>query len=416
MISCRAIIFSNMAGGLQAELPNLSREALSTKPSAIREILKLTQMPGIISFAGGLPEIKCLPTHIIPELHDKAVKEFGNGIFSYGLTEGFLPFREINKHYLKGLGVTVDDDINKVLIHDGSQQAIDLTARVLIDPGDYIVVEKPTYLGALQAFLPRQPRYLQVETDEMGLVTESLEEILSKNKVKMLYVVPNFQNPSGKTIPWDRRQKIAELAEKYNIFVLEDDPYGELRYEGEHIAPIQSLIPDRTLYTHTFSKILAPGLRLAAAVAPNYMADKMVEAKQGSDLSAGDYNQALATIYVRDGYLAKHLPIICATYKPRRDTMLYEMEIGFPPGWRWSHPEGGMFLWAEGPEGIDTKEVFRRAVEKKVAFVPGEGFFVEGGNNTMRLNFSFSDEEKIRTGIPRLAETLMESAVVFQRA
>lgn len=226
--------------------------------------------------------------------------------------------------------------------------------------------------------------------------------------------MPNFQNPSGNTIPWDRREKIAELAEKHNFYLFEDDPYGELRYEGEHVAPIQSLIPNRTIYAHTYSKVLSPGLRLAAALVPNHMVDKIVEAKQGSDLSAGDYVQALATVYVRDGYLKDHLPKIRAMYKPRRDTMLNEMVEHFPVNWVYSKPEGGMFIWVQGPEGADTKEIFKLAVNKKVAFVPGEGFFVSGGTNTMRLNFSFSNEDKISTGIPKLAESIKESAVIFE--
>lgn len=396
-------------------LPRLSQEALRMHPNAIREILKLTQAPDIISFAGGLPEIESLPTHLIPELHEKAIKDFGEAIFNYGLTEGFQPFREINKYYLRGLGVSINDNINQVLIHNGSQQTIDIAGRILIDPGDYVIVERPTYVGAIQAFGPRRPRYLQVETDEYGLVPESLEEILLNYQPRLLYLVPNFQNPSGKTIPWDRRKQIAELAEKYNIYVFEDDPYGELRYEGQHIGPIQSLIPKRTIYTHTYSKILSPGLRLAAAVVPNHMVDKMVEAKQGSDLSVGDYVQALAAVYVRDGYLADHIPQIRAIYKPRRDAMLEEMNKHFSSDWRWSHPEGGMFIWVVGPNGVDTIEILKLAVKRKVVFVPGEGFFVDGGTNAMRLNFSSSKEGKIREGIPRVGESIAENALIYQR-
>lgn len=395
-------------------LPRLSQEALRMGPSAIREILKFSQESDIISFAGGLPEIETLPTYLIPELHEKAIKDFGEAIFNYGITEGFQPFRDINKYYLKGLGVSINDDINQVLIHNGAQQTIDIAGRILIDPGDYVIVERPTYVGAIQAFGPRQPRYLQVETDDYGLIPESLKEILLNYKARLLYLIPNFQNPSGKTIPWDRRKQIAELAEKYNIYVLEDDPYEELRYEGEHIDPIQSLIPKRTIYAHTYSKILSPGFRLAAAVVPNHMVDKMVEAKQGSDLNVGDYVQALATIYVRDGYLADHIPQIRAVYQPRRDAMLEEMNKYFSSEWHWSHSEGGMFIWVVGPDGVDTLDILKLAIKRKVVFVPGQGFFIDGRTNAIRLNFTSSEEEEIREEIPRVWESITENALIYQ--
>jgi 2-aminoadipate transaminase len=306
-----------------------------------------------------------------------------------------------------------------ILITSGSQQALDFIGRLFLNRGDYIVVESPTYLGALQAWGAYGAQYIAVRADQDGMIVDELEEALRIGP-KFIYVLPNFQNPSGSTLSLERRQKLIEVADKYGVPIIEDDPYGQLRYEGEHIPSVVALDSEyrgpngghysgNVIYLSTFSKLLAPGLRLAWVIAPPEVIQKLVMAKQAADLHTSSFNQYVAYEVAKGGFLDEHAKVIRSVYKERRDVMIEMMEEVFPTEFTWRKPKGGMFLWGMMPEGMDGAEVLKRAVEKKVAFVPGAAFHPRGGGaNTMRLNFSYSSPDTIREGIARLGLTLKE--------
>lgn len=390
------------------------------KSSAIREILKLTELPDIISFAGGLPAPDVFPVQDFAEACQRVLSEKGAQSLQYSVTEGYLPLREMIAYSTNRLGVTVTPE--NILITSGSQQALDLLGKVLIDPGDFILVESPTYLGALQAWNPYGAEYLTVPTDKDGMITDSLENILKK-RPKFIYALPNFQNPMGVTLTLNRRHKLVELADRYGVPIVEDDPYGQLRYEGDDLPPMlatdNQLRAQRSvgydgniIYLSTFSKILAPGLRLAWIVAPAAVIRKLVQAKQGADLHTSTFNQMVAHEIAYDGFLDQHVHLIRRVYKERRDIMLAALDSCFPHQVDWTQPQGGLFLWIIAPDGVDTSQVLKRAVEQKVAFVPGEPFHPDAGGtqcrgkNTMRLNFSNASPENIRKGIASLSKVL----------
>ena len=390
------------------------------KSSVIRELLKLTEQPDIISFGGGLPAPEVFPLKEFREACNYVLENFGPQSLQYSTTEGYRPLREMIARHTARYSVEVTAD--NILITSGSQQALDFIGRLFLNRGDYIVVESPTYLGALQAWNSYGAQYIPVRADENGMVVDELEAALRIGP-KFIYVLPNFQNPSGSTLSLERRKKLVELADKYGVPIVEDDPYGQLRYEGEHIPSVVSLDSEyrgpngghysgNVIYLSTFSKLLAPGLRLAWVIAPEQVIRKLVTTKQGADLHTASFNQYVAYEVAKGGFLDEHVKTIRAVYKERRDVMLEMMEEMFPAGMRWSHPMGGMFLWGIMPEDMDATEVLKRAVEKKVAFVPGEAFHATGGGkNTMRLNFSYSAPETIREGIARLGDTLKELIV-----
>jgi 2-aminoadipate transaminase len=315
-----------------------------------------------------------------------------------------------------GINVTAEN----VLMTSGSQQALDLLGKIFINPGDRILVETPTYLGALQAWNAYGAEYVSVHSDEQGIVPDSLEKEL-RCGAKLLYVIPNFQNPTGMTIPYERRKRIIELADQFGVPIIEDDPYGQLRFEGDPITPILAMDGNarddgtayyrgNVIYLSTFSKIMAPGIRLAWVIAPPEVIRKLVMAKQGADLNTSTLNQALAYEVGRDGFIDQHVNLIREVYKERRDVMLDAMTEFMPDGVIWTHPMGGLFLWAILPEKIDTADLLKKAIQRKVAFVPGASFHPNGGgHNTMRLNFSFSNQEKIIEGISRLGGAVKES-------
>ncbi len=385
--------------------------------SIIRELLKLTEQPDLISFAGGLPAPEVFPVEELAAAAQRVLREFGTQALQYSTTEGYRPLRQAIAERMAGdgLGLSLDN----VLITSGSQQALDLLGRLFIDPGDRIVVESPTYLGALQAWNAYGAEYVTVPSDEQGMVTEALEEAL-RTEPKFVYVVPNFQNPTGVTLALERRRQLVSLASRYGVPIVEDDPYGQLRFEGEHLPSVLALdgiergqrdqgYQGNVIYLSTFSKTLAPGLRLAWVVAPSEVVRKLVQAKQGADLHTATFNQMVAYEAMRDGVLERHVPLIRQVYHERRDVMLAAMAEQFPPEVRWIRPEGGLFLWGMLPTEIDATEVLRAAVMQKVAFVPGTPFYpCGGGSNTMRLNFSNATPDKIREGITRLGRVLHE--------
>ena len=386
--------------------------------SAIRELLKLTQEPGLISFAGGLPAPEVFPVDEFRDACDVVLSEVGSQALQYSTTEGYLPLREMIARHSSRYGIEVE--IENIQITSGSQQALDLLGKILINPGDRILVEAPTYLGALQAWNTYGPEYVTVPSDEYGMKTDALENAL-RSGPKFIYVLPNFQNPMGVTLPLERRHQLVELADRYGVPIVEDDPYGQLRYEGEHLPPVLVLDiqyqekcnnphPGNVIYLSTFSKTLAPGIRLAWIVAPKSVISKIVLTKQGADLHTSTFNQLVAHQGAHSGFLDQHIRLIRQTYGERRDVMLAAMEEHFPKEVTWTKPEGGMFLWVTLPKGLNAKELFKEAVKLKVAYVPGESFFPNGGGeNTLRMNFSNATPEQIETGIERLGQVFTKA-------
>jgi 2-aminoadipate transaminase len=394
------------------------RYALRTdniRSSAIRELLKLTSIPDVISFAGGLPAPDVFPIEQFKEAANVVLTEMGDRALQYGTTEGYQPLREMIARNAGKYGIQITAD--NVLITTGSQQALDLLGKIFINRGDRILVESPTYLGAIQAWNAYGVKYVTIPFDENGMRTDMLEARL-RTGIKFIYVLPNFQNPTGVTLSRERRKQLVEMADNYGVPIVEDDPYGQLRYEGDHLPPVVVLDDEmrakevpiysgNVIYTSTFSKILAPGLRLAWVVAPVEVIKKLVQAKQGCDLHTSTLTQYLAYQVANTPWMKSHIHMIRKVYGERRDVMIKALEENMPDGVQWTEPKGGLFLWVTLPEGMDTGKIFKDAVESKVAFVPGAPFHPQGGGeNTMRLNFSNSKPELIQEGIKRLANVI----------
>ncbi len=400
---------SSAHGTLRPLESRLARRTRHMGANAIREILKVASQPGMTSLAGGLPAPESFPLEIIRRLADEVLVEQGSAALQYNATEGYGPLREALVPYLAARGV--ETDLSGLTVFSGSQSAIDTLAKVLITPGDVVAIESPSYLGAISAFDAYEPRYVSVATDEDGVLPDELARVLTEQPVKLLYLVPTFQNPTGRTLTLERRQAVAALLREHDVLLLEDDPYSALRYEGEPVSPIHAFAPEHVVYTSTFSKVLAPGLRLGYAVAPPDLARWMVIAKQGIDLHTNTFGQAIAAAYLAEGHLAHHLPRILDLYRPRRDALLAAVETHLPAGWHWSRPEGGMFLWAEGPEGLDVLELYERCIARRIAFVPGQYFFAnDGGESTLRLNFSSSEPDVLVRAVAEIAETAARMA------
>lgn len=383
--------------------------------SAIRELLKLTERPEMISFAGGLPAAEVFPVAEFQAACQRILAEHGPQALQYSTTEGYRPLREMIARHTARYGIAVDPD--NILITSGSQQALDLIGKLFINPGDRLLVEQPTYVGALQAWNAYQAEYISVPLDDDGLQTDALEAALRVGP-KFIYVLPNFHNPAGVTLSLDRRQRLVELADRYGVPLIEDDPYGQLRYEGEHLPPLVGLdgqlrkreeapYSGNVLYLSTFSKTLAPGLRVGWIVAPAEVIRRLVQAKQGADLHTSTLVQMIAHEVARGGFLDRHVRAIRAVYRERRDAMLAALRQCFPAGVRWTRPQGGLFLWVTLPEGVDAAEILPAAIAEHVAFVPGTAFFADGsGGNTFRLNFSNATPARIEEGIQRLGNVL----------
>ena len=388
--------------------------------SIIRELLKFTMQPDVISFAGGLPAPELFPLEEFEAASCRLLHEHGASALQYGPTEGYAPLRQFICERMNRQGIKVEP--GNVLITSGSQQALDLIGKILINPGDRVLVEEPTYLGALQAWNAYQAEYVGVPMDDHGMRTELLEDALRVGP-KFMYILPNFQNPGGTTLALERRRDLVRLSNKYGIPLVEDDPYGALRFEGQPLPPLVTLDADyqtgvkpnghgfmvgNVLYLGTFSKTLAPGLRLGWIVAPLEVIDQLVMAKQGTDLHTSSFDQMLAYEIVKGGFLDQHVQIIRKVYQERRDVMLAALERCFPEGCSWTRPEGGLFLWARVPEWIDTGAMMADAANMKVAYAPGFAFYADParGHNTMRLNFSNAQPAQIEEGIRRLGNLL----------
>lgn len=382
--------------------------AAKMSSSIIRELLKLTDKPDIISFAGGLPAAELFPIREFREACEYVLTTNGGKALQYGASEGYTPLREYLSEKMKKYGVPAE--VENVVITNGSQQALDLLGRIFLDKGDVVVTERPTYLGALQAWQAYEPEFAPVPLDDDGMCVDQLEGVLKahQGKVKFIYVLPNFHNPAGTTLPLDRRVELVRLAAKYGVPIVEDDPYGELRFEGEDITPIETLHKENVIYLSTFSKTLAPGIRIGWVSAPAKIVSKLVQAKQGADLHTGVFVQMVAFDICSRGLLRNHVRKVREAYRERRDAMLQAMEEHFPSGVTWTRPQGGLFLWARLPEEINTTEFMKTALEEKVAYVPGAAFYPDkGGFDAMRLNFSYCRPDVIREGIQRLGRAIM---------
>jgi len=388
------------------------RFALRTRrmqSSAVRELLKLTEKPDLISFAGGLPAPEVFPLAQFREAAERVLTQSGPQSLQYSTTEGCYALREMIARHAARYGIVVQPE--NILITSGSQQALDLLGKVFVNSGDRIAVERPTYLGALQAWNAYQAQFLGIGMDDEGMRTDELESVL-RSGPKFLYALPNFQNPTGVTMSLKRRAVLIEVADHYGVPIIEDDPYGQLRYEGEHLPSLAVMdarardskpLSGNVIYLSTFSKTLAPGLRLAWVVAPVEVIQKLVQAKQGTDLHTGTFVQLVAYELARGGFLDKHVQYIRSVYGARRDAILAALAQHMPAGVRWTKPQGGLFIWAILPEHLDATDILREAIEERVAFVPGSPFYDDGsGKNTMRLNFSNATPEKIEEGIARL--------------
>jgi 2-aminoadipate transaminase len=383
------------------------------KSSAIRELLKLTQRPEVISFAGGLPAPEVFPIKEFSEACQRVLAEKGKEALQYGATEGYGPLRELIAANMMRYGIVATPD--NVMLTSGSQQALDLIAKLLINRGDRILIEAPTYLGALQAFAVFGAEYVSVPIDHDGLRTDLLDEAL-RSGPKFMYLLPNFQNPGGVTLSRERREELVYMSNKYGVPIIEDDPYGQLRYEGEHVPPL--VMMDRVnlrrdyeyklgnvIYMSTFSKTLAPGLRLGWIVAPPDVIAKLVQLKQGADLHTSTFNQIVTYEVAKNGFLDEHAKQIRTVYRERRDAMLAALDEFFPEEVTWTRPQGGLFLWVTLPNKMDSEELFNTALKNNVAFVPGTSFYPEGeeGKRHMRLNFSYMECDRIHEGVRRLS-------------
>uniref|UniRef100_A0A7C4TXF2 PLP-dependent aminotransferase family protein n=1 Tax=Caldisericum exile TaxID=693075 RepID=A0A7C4TXF2_9BACT len=390
-----------------------SARSKTMKASAIRELLKLVESPEIISFAGGMPDPTLFPKETLGEIAKYVFVNHGGKALQYGPTEGVKPLRETVVKMMQEEGIP-EVSLENLLVTTASQQALDLIAKVFVDPGDTVIVEAPSYVGALQALQALQANFVTVPLDENGIKTDVLEEKIKELKakgvnIKLIYVIPNFQNPAGVTMSLERRKELLRISHAYNIPVVEDDPYGEIRFEGAKIPPLLQLDHiGNVIELRTFSKILAPGFRLGWVVADKEIIAKLSLAKQAADLCSPSSTQYIADKFIRDGYMEKYLDRVRKVYKEKKDAMLNAMEKYFPREVTWTKPHGGMFVWAQTPPYIDTDALFVEAVkEKKVAYVVGSAFYPYGEDkNHMRLNFTLSTLEQIEEGIKRLGELL----------
>ena len=389
-----------------------SERSLTMKASAIRELLKLVDSPDIISLAGGMPDPTLFPKEVIAEISRDVFLNHGGKALQYGATEGIPSLRktlveEGKKEGIKSL------KLENLIVTTASQQGLDLVSKIFINPGDAIIVEAPSYVGGLQAFNAFQAKFITVPMDDEGIKTDILEEKIKEaqgkgTNIKFIYTIPNFQNPAGVTLSLERRKEILRISHKYNVPIIEDDPYGEIRFEGEKLPSLVEMDDiGNVIALRTFSKILAPGLRLGWIIADEYVIQKLVLAKQASDLCSPSSTQYIAEEFIRKGYMKNYLDVVRKTYKEKKDTMLNALEKYFPKETSWTKPEGGMFVWVTVPEYIDTDELFKEAIKEKVAYVVGSAFYPNGEDkHHIRLNFTLPSKEEIDEGVKRLSKII----------
>ena len=394
----------------------LARRAERMNPSVIREILKVTERPGIISFGGGLPSAKTFPVSEFARACQQVLQADGQAALQYAASEGFKPLVEMVAERLPW-----KVDPAQILITTGSQQGLDLVAKVLADAGSRVLVETPTYLGALQAFAPMEPEIVSVASDAEGVDLEDLQR-QHRPGTRFLYVLPNFQNPTGRTMSEARRAALVARAEQLGLPLVEDNPYGDLWFDAPPPAPLSARNPDGCLYLGSFSKVLAPGLRLGYLVAPKAVFPKLLQAKQAADLHSPGFNQRIVAEVMQGGFLDRHVPTIRALYKAQRDAMLNALEREFPANagvdaddrLTWNRPDGGMFLWARLPQGMDAVQLLPKAVDKGVAYVPGAAFFADQADpRSLRLSFVTPSVPDIERGVAALAAAVRENQPVM---
>jgi 2-aminoadipate transaminase len=384
----------------------LARRAERMNPSVIREILKITERPGVLSLAGGLPSPDTFPVQAMRDATERVLRDTPREALQYAASEGFAPLREWVAAQMAAQGMKVD--ASQVLITTGSQQGLDLVGKVLIDAGSKVAVESPTYLGALQAFAPYEPDVLSVACDDEGPLPDALG---AARGARFLYLLPNFQNPSGRCMGAERRIALADAARQLGLPIVEDNPYGDLWFDQPPPPPLATLWPEGTVYLGSFSKVLAPGLRLGYVIAPSAMMPKLLQAKQAADLHTPGFNQRVVHEVIRNGFLDQHVPTIRARYKAHRDAMRGALEAYMPGGCHWNVPVGGMFFWIELPEGIDATALLPKAVELGMAYVPGAAFFAERPRaNTLRLSFVTVPPAQIERGVALLAQAIAQAS------
>jgi len=384
----------------------LAQRTQRMKSSIIRETLKMMATPGLISLGGGMPAPELFPIREFQEACRYVLENSGEQALQYSVTEGYPPLRQYLVEKMRKYGVPAEEE--NVLIVNGSQQALDLVGKIFLNPGDTVLTDRPTYLGAIQAWNAYEARFVTVPLDQDGTRVDLIEDILKREPVRFIYCLPNFHNPAGVTLSLERRHKLVDLAARYGVFIVEDDPYGELRFEGEDLTPIVVLHKENTIYMSTFSKTLSPGIRLGWISAPANVIGKLVQAKQGADLHTSIFTQMLVYDICQRGFLRQHVKRIRDSYKERLAVMVSAMKEFFPPEAKWTRPQGGLFLWVRLPEGTNTWDLLQAALEEKVAFIPGSAFYTDGvsGQSTLRLNYSASGPELIREGIKRLGRAI----------
>ncbi|MEA5152535.1 MAG: PLP-dependent aminotransferase family protein [Oscillospiraceae bacterium] len=381
------------------------------KASDIRELLKLTARPEIISFAGGLPAPELFPVEEVRKATDAVLEEQGRIALQYGQTEGWPRLREQITERLEKRN-NIHTDPNHILLTAGSQQGLDFCARLFLNPGDVVIMESPSYLGAINAFNGFQPNFVEIPTDDNGMIMEELDKALATTpNVKMIYVIPDFQNPSGRTWPLERRKQFMEIINKYQIPAIEDNPYGDLRFKGEYQPALKSLDTEGLIiYLGTFSKILSPGYRIGWICANTEIIEKFNLIAQAAVLQTSTISMMVISRYLDMYDIDEHVEVIRATYKHRCELMINTMAECFPPEAKFTDPDGGLFTWVELPDYVNTRELGVKALARGVAFVPGSGFFPNGGNNCcMRLNYSCMPDDRIVEGIHRLADVIKEA-------
>ena len=389
----------------------LAQRAEKMNPSVIREILKVTEKPGIISFAGGLPSPQTFPIDAMREASERVLRDDGKAALQYAASEGYAPLREWVAQDLLKQGMNVSPD--QVLITTGSQQGLDLVAKILIDAGSRILVDTPTYLGALQAFTPMEPVAVGVNSDDHGVDAADLRAKVGTgaDKARFVYLLPNFQNPTGRTMTEERRAAVAQVAVETGLPIIEDNPYGDLWFDAPPAPSLSSRHPEGSVYLGSFSKILAPGLRLGYLVAPPALYPKLLQAKQAADLHTPSFNQRVVAEVLKDGFIERHVPTIRALYKQQCEAMLAALDREMAGlGLTWNRPVGGMFLWVQLPKGLKAIPLLAKAVDKGVAFVPGSAFYAGDANeSTLRLSFVTATVDQINTGMKALAAAIRES-------
>lgn len=392
------------------EQPRFANRVKSMSGSIIREVLKLTEQSDIISFAGGFPSPEAFPVEQVKQITMDLLKKNGPEILQYSSSEGYPPFRQYLADYLTSQGMKASAD--DVLVISGSQQAIDYTTKAFIDPGDGVIVESPTYLAALNVFRSYEANLIPIQSDEQGVDVDAIERAAAQGNAKMVYLVPTFANPSGRTLSLERRKRLVEILEKHNLVMLEDDPYGRLRYSGEPLPTVKSLDPyGNVVYAASFSKLISPGMRVGYVTARPDILKKLVLGKQCTDVHTNNFGQRIVYEFCRRGLLEPHIEQIKRLYREQRDLMLKMCKEHLPAEATWTVPEGGLFLWVTLPEAVSTTDLLQTAIEReRVAYIPGQPFFADNsGANTMRLNFSNASKQQIVEGMTRLGGIIREA-------